>query len=314
MYRTMWRIRAFEQRVLDLFRRAMIRGSTHLYIGEEAVAVGACQALEPKDLITSTHRGHGHCIAKGGDLKPMMSELLGRANGYCKGKGGSMHIADMSLGILGANGIVAGGVCLATGAALASKHLGSEQVVLCFFGDGASNRGTFYEAANMAAIWSLPVVYICENNQYAVSTAIRRITAVEHIATRAQAFGFPGVTVDGNDVLAVYEATLEAVGRARRGDGPTLIEALTYRWEGHMIGDPCVYRSREEVEEWKQRCPIRRFQAYLEKHGVVTAAQAEEIENEEQARADEAVGHALASPEPELSTLWDNVYVGGEKV
>jgi len=314
MYHKMWRIRAFEQRILDLFHRALIRGSTHLYIGEEAVAVGACQALEPSDWITSTHRGHGHCIAKGGDPKPMMSELLGKANGYCKGKGGSMHIADMSLGILGANGIVAGGVCLATGAALSSKYLKSGQVTLCFFGDGASNRGTLYESSNMAAIWKLPVVYICENNQYAVSTAAQESVAVERIANRAQAFGFPGVVVDGNDVLAVHEVASEAVERARNGEGPTLIEALTYRWEGHMIGDPCTYRAKDEVEDWKKRCPIVRFRTLLEERGILSAAQADAVEEEEQTRADEAVKYAMDSPDPEISSLWDDLYVGLEKV
>jgi TPP-dependent pyruvate/acetoin dehydrogenase alpha subunit len=233
MYYRMWLIRYFDWSAMEQYHHDRIRGTTHAYIGEEAVAVGACTALRHDDYITSTHRGHGHCLAKGGDPRAMMAELLGKSSGYCQGKGGSMHIADLDLGILGANGIVGGGIGIATGAAYSADLRGSGQVAVCFFGDGASNQGILMEAANMAAIWKLPVIYLCEENQYAEFSFCRPLIAVEHIADRAQAFGLPGVTVDGNDVLAVYEAAAQAAERARRGAGPTLVVAQTYRIEGH---------------------------------------------------------------------------------
>jgi len=309
MYRRMWLIRAFEAQVIELFKRALIRGSTHVYVGQEAVAIGACAALQGEDLITSTHRGHGHCIAKGGDLKPMMAELLGKATGYCRGKGGSMHIADLDIGILGANGIVGGGISIAVGAALSCQYLENGKVVICFFGDGAINLGVFHESANLAAIWCLPIIFLCENNIYAVSTRIEEAVAIPDLAERAKAYGFPGVSVDGDDVLAVYEATREAVGRARRGEGPSLIVANTYRWEGHMVGDPQFYRTKEEVEERRKKDPITLFQIKLEKMGILDEKMAEAIRDEARTEAQQAVEYALASPDPAVEELWHNVYV-----
>ncbi len=309
LYRQMWRIRAFEEQVVELYKRNLIRGSAHVYLGQEAVAVGVCAALEPGDLITSTHRGHGHCIAKGGDPKPMMAELLGKATGYCKGKGGSMHIADLSIGILGANGIVGGGLTIATGAALSCQYLENRKVVVCFFGDGAINQGPFHESANLAAIWKLPLVFVCENNVYALSTRVNEAVAIPDLAQRAVAYGFPGISVDGDDVLAVYEAAQEAVGRARAGQGPSLIVARTYRWEGHMIGDPQLYRSKEEVEEHKKRGPIVRFRAKLLEIGVLSKEEATAIREEARTEMREAVEYAMASPEPAVDELWRDVYV-----
>jgi pyruvate dehydrogenase E1 component alpha subunit len=308
MYDRMLTIRRFELRVIELFREGVIRGSTHTYIGMEANAVGCCTALRPDDYITSTHRGHGHCIAKGGDVRLMMAELLGKATGYCKGKGGSMHIADLDMGILGANGIVGGGIGIATGAALSAKMRGSGQVCVCFFGEGGINQGTFHENANLASIWKLPVIYFCENNQYAMSMSVKRATAVADIASRAAAYDMPGVNVDGMDVLAVYEATRQAVERARAGEGPSLIVATTYRFEGHNIGDPQPYRSRDEVEEWRKRDAIERFGRFLIDEGIATRAEIEAIHQAVDQKIDEAVEFARQSPEPELSSLEDDVY------
>ncbi|MBX6770118.1 MAG: pyruvate dehydrogenase (acetyl-transferring) E1 component subunit alpha [Chloroflexi bacterium] len=308
MYDRMLTIRRFELRVIELFREGVIRGSTHTYIGMEANAVGCCTALRPDDYITSTHRGHGHCIAKGGDVRLMMAELLGKATGYCKGKGGSMHIADLDVGILGANGIVGGGIGIATGAALSAKMRGSGQVCVCFFGEGGINQGTFHENANLASIWKLPVIYFCENNQYAMSMSVKRATAVADIASRAAAYDMPGVNVDGMDVLAVYEATRQAVERARAGEGPSLIVATTYRFEGHNIGDPQPYRSRDEVEEWRKRDAIERFGRFLIDEGIATRAEIEAIHQAVDQKIDEAVEFARQSPEPELSSLEDDVY------
>ena len=309
MYWKMLLIRHFENAVVKLFYERRIRGSTHVYLGQEAIAVGACAALEDKDLITSTHRGHGHCIAKGGEPKKMMAELLGKATGYCKGKGGSMHIADFSKGMLGANGVVGGSIPIAVGAALASQYAGTGQVVLCFFGDGALNQGSFHESANLAAIWKLPVVFICENNLYALSTRVDYAFAINDLAQRAIAYGFPGVSVDGNDVLAVYETVSEAVQRARSGEGPTLVVANTYRWEGHMVGDPMVYRSKEEVEEWKKKDPLARFEKFLLSQGIIDGEKVEELKEEAESIIQEAVEFALQSPEPPLETLYEDVYV-----
>jgi len=308
MYDRMLTIRRFELRVIELFREGVIRGSTHTYIGMEANAVGCCTALRTDDYITSTHRGHGHCIAKGGDVRLMMAELLGKATGYCKGKGGSMHIADLDVGILGANGIVGGGIGIATGAALSAKMRGSGQVCVCFFGEGGINQGTFHENANLASIWKLPVIYFCENNQYAMSMSVKRATAVADIASRAAAYDMPGVNVDGMDVLAVYEATRQAVERARAGEGPSLIVATTYRFEGHNIGDPQPYRSRDEVEEWRKRDAIERFGRFLIDEGIATRAEIEAIHQAVDQKIDEAVEFARQSPEPELSSLEDDVY------
>jgi pyruvate dehydrogenase E1 component alpha subunit len=308
MLRMMLRIREFDQRALELYREGVMRGTTHPYIGMEAVAVGACAALRPGDRITSTHRGHGHCLAKGGDPRLMMAELLGRAAGYCKGKGGSMHIADVDAGILGANGIVGGGIGLATGAALASRLAGRDDVAVCFFGDGALNQGIFHEAANLAAIWRLPVVYVCENNQYAMSARADRFTSVADPAVRATAYGFPGDSCDGMDVLAVYAAVGGAVARARAGQGPSLVVCVTYRYLGHHVGDPLNYRDKAEVEAWRAKDPIERLRGTLLERRVLTAAEADAMRADVEREIADAVAFAKASPEPDPSTLTEDVY------
>jgi TPP-dependent pyruvate/acetoin dehydrogenase alpha subunit len=310
MYRRMWLIRYFDENAKLLYQQDKIRGTTHAYIGEEAVAVGACAALNPDDYITSTHRGHGHCLAKGGDPRRMMAELLGKATGYCKGKGGSMHIADLDLGILGANGIVGGGIGIATGAAFSADLRGSGQVAVCFFGDGASNQGILMEAANMAALWKLPVIYLCEENQYAEFSPCRPFIAIGRIELKALAFGLAGATVDGNDVLAVYEAVREVAGRARAGGGPALLVAQTYRIEGHTVGDPLTYRPKGEVDEWKSagRDPISRFGRVLVDEAGFSEEELGALRQEAEAQIDEAIAFALAGPEPDIDALWEDVY------
>jgi len=310
LYYRMWLIRYFDESARLLYQQGKIRGTTHSYVGQEAVAVGACAALRRDDYITSTHRGHGHCLAKGGDPRLMMAELLGKATGYCKGKGGSMHIADFELGILGANGIVGGGIGIATGAAYSADLRGSRQVAVCFFGDGASNQGILMEAATMAALWKLPVIYLCEQNQYAQFSPCQPFIAVERIELKAQAFGLPGVTVDGNDVLAVYQATRQAVERARGGGGPTFLVAQTYRVEGHTVGDPLTYRPQGEAEAWKspERDPISRFGRYLAGEAGFSESELEALRQKAQAAIDEAIVFALDSPEPEIGALWEDVY------
>ena len=257
MYRDMMRIRKFEYAVMNCVNRGFVAGGPHLYIGEESIAVGVCAALRPTDFITSTHRGHGHCLAKGGQMKPMLAELLAKSTGYCKGKGGSMHIADMSIGILGANGIVGGGFPIAAGAALGAIMQGEDRVVVCFFGDGSTNTGSFHEALNLASIWKLPVVYVCENNSFGMFSSSLSTTAVCDIANRAQAYAIPGVGVDGNDILAVYEAAAEAVARARSGAGPTLLECKTSRLLGHYCGDTQRYRNAAELNAPNSRIQYR---------------------------------------------------------
>ncbi|HEX9245496.1 MAG TPA: thiamine pyrophosphate-dependent dehydrogenase E1 component subunit alpha [bacterium] len=308
MLRTMHMIRQFDLRALDLYREGAMRGSTHPYIGMEAVAVGACAALRPADRITSTHRGHGHCLAKGGDPRLMMAELLGKATGYCKGKGGSMHIADVEAGILGANGIVGGGIGLATGAALAAQLAGRDDVTLCFFGDGALNQGILHESANLAAIWKLPVVYICENNQYAMSARADKFTSVPDPEVRAKAYGFPGVSCDGMDVMAVYRTVADAVARARAGEGPSLVVCVTYRYFGHHVGDPLNYRDKAEVDAWKTKDPIDRFQRDLIAHRVLTSDEADGLAAAVTQEIEAAVAFAKASPEPEVEALMEDVY------
>ena len=280
MFRTMNKIRFFESEVQKFFAAGQIPGFVHLYLGEEAVATGVCAALNASDMITSTHRGHGHCLAKGGDLNLMMAEIFGRLDGYCKGKGGSMHIADFNIGILGANGIVGGGGPLSVGAALSCQYKGSKDVAVCFFGDGASNQGTTQESLNFASAWKLPLIFVNENNGYAISLAQRKAMAITDIADRAAAYDMPGVVVDGNDVLAVYEAALQAVDRARNGLGPSLIECKTYRWRGHFEGDACVYRSEEELAEWKAKDPIPRFARQLVEAEVATQEELDAITSE----------------------------------
>ena len=308
MLRTMLAIRQFDQRALELYREGVMRGTTHPYIGMEGVAVGTCAALRPGDRITSTHRGHGHCLAKGGDPRLMMAELLGKATGYCKGKGGSMHIADVDAGILGANGIVGGGIGLATGAALAAQLAGRDEVTVCFFGDGALNQGVLHESANLAAIWNLPVVYVCENNQYAMSARADKFTSVPDPTVRASAYGFPGFSCDGMDVLAVYRTAADAVARARAGKGPALVVCVTYRFFGHHVGDPLNYRDPAEVDVWRARDPIERFRRELIEHGVMTAEQAEALQADVVREIEAAIAFARSSPEPEVDTLMEDIY------
>jgi len=308
MYRTMVRIRLFEERVSTEFAAGNIPGFVHVYIGEEATATGACATLRPDDYITSTHRGHGHLIAKGGSTDRMMAELFGKKTGYCKGKGGSMHIADTDIGILGANGIVGAGIPLAGGAALSARMRGTDQVVICFLGDGASNRGTFHEGVNLAAVWQLPVVYVIENNLYAEKTRIADTYRLPNLSDRAGAFGIPDVTVDGNDVVAVYEAVGEAVARARRGDGPTLVECKTYRIHGHFEGDPQTYKPRGEVEEWKKKDPIDSFRKRLLEMSVLSQERVEAIGTEIAGEIEQAVTFARESPFPAPEEALEDVF------
>jgi pyruvate dehydrogenase E1 component alpha subunit len=308
MLRQMYSIRAFEEMAEQLYAMGKIHGTMHLSIGMEASAVGAIAALRPDDLILSTHRGHGHCIAKGADLNRMMAEFIGKETGYCRGRGGSMHIADVEGGNLGANGVVAGGVPIAVGVGLSLKMQERDQIILCFFGDGAANLGPFHEALNMAAIWSLPVVYVCENNQYAMSYHVRKAFAIERISDRAAAYGMPGVTVDGNDVLAVYEAVGEGVKRAREGQGPSLIENVTYRWRGHSRSDVNRYRTKEEIESWQQKGPIKRFSKHLLEEGILTEKEIDRIMEDAYAAIDAAVEFSEASPDPDLETIEEGVY------
>jgi acetoin:2,6-dichlorophenolindophenol oxidoreductase subunit alpha len=308
MYSTMNKIRLFESKLQEFFAAGKIPGFVHLYLGEEAVATGACATLTKDDKLTSTHRGHGHCLAKGGDLKLMMAEIFGRKTGYCKGKGGSMHIADFDLGILGANGIVGGGGPLACGSAFASKYKKTDAVTLCFFGDGASNQGTTQESLNLASAWKLPLVFVNENNGYGISCPQCKSMAVTDIADRAAAYDMPGVVVDGNDVLAVYEAVTEAVKRARKGEGPSLVECKTYRWRGHFEGDACTYRCAEELAEWMAKDPIPRFTNKLIESGIATKAELDAIVAQIQDDVNQAVAYAESSPYPDASELMDDVY------
>jgi len=310
MYATMMRIRLFELKVEEMVMTGKLGGFCHLYIGEEAVATGVCAVLKKEDYITSTHRGHGHLIAKGGDVKLMMAELFGKANGYCKGKGGSMHIADLDLGILGANGIVGGGPPLAVGAALAAQYKETDNVCIAFFGDGASNQGTVHESMNLASILKLPAVFIAENNGYAEMTCQAEHQNIESIAERAQAYGIPGVSVDGNDVMAVYEAASESINRARQGKGPTLVECMTYRTKGHYIGDPEVYRSKDEVALWQteDKDPIHRFKKLLLEKEVSTQEKIDELDALIQKEVEEAVVFAEKGPDPLAQEVIADVY------
>jgi TPP-dependent pyruvate/acetoin dehydrogenase alpha subunit len=313
LYRTMLRIRRFEERVKELFLEARLYGSVHLYIGEEAVATGACAALREGDVISSTHRGHGHCIAKGLEVGPMMAELMGKATGYNHGKGGSMHIADLDKGMLGANGIVAAGIPISTGAALGFWVRGSPEVALCFFGDGGANHGSFHEGINLAAVLKLPVVFVCENNQYAQYQAVTQDLPIENVADRAPAYGIPGAVVDGADVLAVYGAARAAVARARRGEGPSLIEAKTYRFEGHFLGDPEPYRTKEEVAQARAaKDPLVRFAAVLQELGVATAERLQGIDEAIQREVEEAVEFGERSPEPGADLLLTDIFTGAD--
>jgi pyruvate dehydrogenase E1 component alpha subunit len=295
-------------RAIDERRAGLIPGFIHSCVGQEASAVGACLALEADDVITSTHRGHGHLIGKGGDPRYMMAELAARSTGYCRGRGGSLHIADFDLGILGANGIVAGGIPIAVGAALASSMRRERRVTLSFFGDGAVNEGAFHEAANLAGLWRLPVIFFCENNLYGEGTPQSKQAPVTDLAVRAEGYGFPGVVVDGQDVLAVYQAVKEAAERARAGDGPSFVEAKTYRYRGHYEGDPQVYRLPGELEAWQARDPIPAFRQRLLDGGSLDEAALAQIETGVQAELDEAVAFAKAAPIPQPEEALQGVY------
>lgn len=310
MYRQMVRIRTFEDNANQLYLSAKMPGLTHMYSGEEAVAVGICEALEITDKITSTHRGHGHCVAKGADFKEMFCELLGKEEGYCRGKGGSMHIADQSNGNLGANAIVGGSMGIATGAAFTSKMLGKTDVAVCFFGDGATAQGLMYEVMNMAALWKLPVIYACENNGYSEYTKTEEIAAGS-ITARAEAFGIEAHQVDGQDVLAVNKLTIDLVARARKGEGPFFMELMTYRYHGHHVGDINreYYRSKDEEKEWKDnRDPIIRFRAHLVSEGLATEAEIDAMNAEIAADADAAVKYALDAKYPDESEVDMHVF------
>jgi len=308
MYKKMLEIRCFEEKVFELYGQNLVPGTIHLYAGEEAVAVGVCSSLRNDDYITSTHRGHGHCIAKGADLKRTMAEILGKKTGYCKGKGGSMHIADFIVGMLGATAVVGAGLPIAVGAGLSAKLRKTCQAVACFFGEGASNQGTFHESMNLASAWSLPVIFVCENNLYAMGTRQSRIMNIENIADRAVAYGIPGVTVDGNDVLAVFEASQKAVDRARSGGGPTLVECKTYRHKGHSRVDPAKYRPKEEVEQWLAKDPLRRFKETLLQNDAFSRAEVQKIEENVAAEIEEAVKFAVESPYPSPEEALEDVY------
>jgi pyruvate dehydrogenase E1 component alpha subunit len=298
MCRKMMEIRLFEEKVFELYGQNLVPGTIHLYAGEEAVAVGVCSTLDKDDYVTSTHRGHGHCIAKGADLGRTMAEILGRRTGYCKGKGGSMHIADFSIGMLGATAVVGAGLPIAVGAGLSIKLRQTNQAVVCFFGEGASNQGTFHESLNMASIWKLPVIFVCENNLYAMGTRQSRVMNIENVADRASAYGIRGLVVDGNDVLAVYRAAKEAVENARKDKGPTLIECKTYRRRGHSRVDQAKYRPKEEVEEWLRKDPIKLFREYLLQRNCLTDAEFHMVEKEAATRIEDAVRFAVESPYP----------------
>ncbi len=312
IYEKMLTIRRFEEAVLEIYTQGLMRGLAHLYIGQEASAVGICSALNDDDYLTSTHRGHGHLIAKGGKVDRMMAEMMGKVDGYNRGKGGTMHIADMSLGILGANGIVGGGMGMATGAALSGKMRNSGQVAVCFFGDGAINQGAFLESANLASIWSLPVLFVCENNHYGEYTAASDVTAVrEHVAERAAGFDMPAVVVDGNDAVAVHQTAVEMVNRARAGEGPCLIENKTYRYRGHHVGDgdpEKTYRTQEETDTWLARDPIPRFARRMMKAGMVDETELETIDATITGLVEDAVEFAKESPYPVADEVTDHVY------
>ena len=312
VYRNAVAIRAFEMAAHEQYANGLLAGSVHLYVGEEGIASGVCGVLNDNDYITSTHRGHGHLIAKGGDLKLMMAELAGKGTGYCKGKGGSMHICDMNLGILGSNGIVGAGLPIAVCAGFACKSFGKGQVCACFFGDGASNRGTFHESLNMAAEMDLPVIYVLENNFYAISGSQRELTKLTYLSERAKAYGMPGETVEGNDIMAVLDASADAVDKARKGNGPTLLEFRTWRHFGHWEGDPdaylFTYRDRQEHEAWLKKDPIPKFRNDIINGNFATVEELNAIDDKVAREIEEAIEFAENSPYPDVSILTEDVY------
>jgi TPP-dependent pyruvate/acetoin dehydrogenase alpha subunit len=309
-YRTMVTIRQFETMAGELFAAGKIPGFIHLSVGQEASSVGVCSCLRADDYLTTTHRGHGHIIAKGGDLKKMAAELFGKKTGYCKGKGGSMHIADFSIGILGANGVVAGGLPIIAGAGFSIKMRRTDQVAVCFFGDGASNRGPVHEVMNMASVWKLPIIFVIENNQYASTTPRQDACSIDDICIRAAGYNMPGAAVDGNDVLQVRDATLQAVERARKGEGPSLIENKTYRIKGHFEGDPQKYRTAAEVKDWQEhKDPIKRFADLLSRQNILTPDLDRQIKDEAAARLEAALAFAENSPYPEPHEALEDLFV-----
>ncbi|MCX8061054.1 MAG: thiamine pyrophosphate-dependent dehydrogenase E1 component subunit alpha [Anaerolineales bacterium] len=309
MYRRMLTIRFFEEAIFDVYRKGWMPGLAHLSDGQEATPVGVCMALRSDDTITSTHRGHGHIIAKGGQVEPMMAEVMGKVTGYCRGKGGEMHIADVSLGILGANGIVGGGLGIAAGSAFTAKREGKGRVSVAFFGDGAINQGLWYETANMAVLWKLPLIYVCENNQYTEFTHWQKLTSGEGLAARARAMGMPGVEVDGNDVVAVYQAAHELVEAARRGEGPATLICHTIRYGGHHVGDPgTAYRTKEEMEEWRKKDSIQRCEQLLVESGVLSPQDIEATRTEIEQCIQNAVQQARQDPFPPVEEVNEHVY------
>ena len=303
LLRKMVEVRCFEEAVLDLFQKGVLRGTTHTCIGQEAIAVGVCSELEKDDYTVSTHRGHGHYLGKGGDVKRLMAEIFGKVNGCCGGRGGSQNIIDLDIGFLGANGITGGGIPCATGAGLSIKYRTTSQVVSCFFGDGASNQGTFHESLNMAALWKLPVIYICENNYYAMSTPLCSSTGEMELSRRGTAYGMSFNKIDGNDIFAVKDIVKNAVERARGGNGPSLIEMTTYRHKGHSKSDQCIYRTREEENSWMERCPIKRVENMLIEKSVLTKSDLDEIHTRIKNMIQDAIEFAMNSGKPSLGNL-----------
>lgn len=313
-YETMIRIRRFEEETFEFYKQGLMAGLAHLYLGEEAIATGVCAALKEDDYIGSTHRGHGHLVARGADTDRMMAEILGKKTGYSNGKGGSMHIMAMDKGILGANGIVGGEIPIATGAAYSAKYRGTDQVAVSFMGDSATNEGTFHESINMAAAWNLPCIYVIENNLYGISVDIRDVTNTPDLAVRAQAYNIPGVVVDGMDVLAVYEAAQAAIERARKGEGPTIIECKTYRWQGHHVGDPATYRKRKsetEKEDWMKKCPVENLKKEVLKAGIATEEEFAAVEARIEDEIQKAVKFAVDSEYPPAEDAYTDVFQQG---
>src|SRR5699024_4320550 len=307
LYQTMLSIRYFEEEVERSVKKGLFHGTTHLCMGQEAAAVGVCSVLKQGDKMTSTHRGHGHSIAMGADMKKMMAEIFGKATGYCKGKGGSMHIADVDYGNLGSNAIVGGGIPITVGSALTAHLEGTKDVTVCFFGDGATNEGSFHEALNLASIWKLPVIFVCENNEYGMSSSITEMTNIEDLSIRAKSYGIPGMTIDGNDLLEVMNITERAVSRARNGEGPILIEAKTYRYNGHSKSDKQRYRTDEEVSKRKKKDPIQRFEKMLIQSDIPEEKDIEQIKQMVIEEVEAATDFALASPEPKVEELLTDV-------
>ena len=309
MLRQMVLVRAFEEKLEELYQRKAMYGSTHSYRGQEAIAVGVCSALQPNDLIASYHRGTGHLIAKGADLYTLLCECMGREEGYSKGRGGKMHMGDMAFGFIGNTGTVGGTVPTATGAALSAKIRGSQEIVASFFGDGAANQGVVHEAMNLAGVWKLPVIYICENNQYAMTVSLEKSVAVKQLSVRGAAYGFEGKTVDGNDVEVVYEAMQQAAAKARSGGGATFLECVTYRWDGHFGGDPgTAYRTKEEIDSWKQKCPIKRLKEKLIAEGDLTEVEFQKMSDNVYADLAAVAARAEAAPLPKKAVDLAAIY------